>query len=76
VEIEEEPHPIEIDASADGHLTISYEKQKIAAEGPKESELALRVAVKSFLDALKNSPEASQNRFIDPIRRFWVTTKN
>jgi hypothetical protein len=76
VEIEEEPHPIEIDASADGHLTISYEKQKIAAEGPKELELALRVAVKSFLDALKNSPEASQNRFIDPIRRFWLTTKN
>ncbi|MFZ0038202.1 MAG: hypothetical protein WAK91_12310 [Candidatus Acidiferrales bacterium] len=76
VEIEEEPHAIEIDATADGHLTISYEKQKIAAEGSKELELALRAAVTPFLDILTNSPEASQNRFIDSIRRFWVTTKN
>lgn len=76
VQIEEEPHPIEIEATGDAHLSISYEKQKIAAAGPKELELALRAAVKSFSEVLENNPEASQNRFIDPIRRFWVTTKN
>jgi hypothetical protein len=76
VEISEEPKPIQIDAAADGHLTISYKDQKTFAEGPREIELALRAAVNSFLDVIKNSPEASQNRFIDPIRRFWATTQN
>ena len=74
VEIAEEPRPIQIDATEDGRLAISYKDQKILAKGPTEIELALRAAVNSFLDVIKNSPEASQNRFIDPIRRFWATT--
>jgi len=76
VEISEEPKPIQIDVTEDGHLAISYKDQKTFAKGPKEIEVALRAAVHSFLDVLKNSPEASQNRFIDPIRRFSATTQN
>jgi hypothetical protein len=76
VEISEELKPVRIDVTADGHLAISYKDQQTVADGPKEFELALREAVNSFLDVLKNSPEASQNRFIDPIRRFWATNQN
>jgi hypothetical protein len=76
VAIPEEPKPLEIDVSSNGHLVISYKDQKTVAQGKKEFESALRLAVSSFLDVLKNSPEASRNRGIDPIRRFWATTQN
>jgi hypothetical protein len=76
VAVPEEPKPLEIDVSSDGHLVISYKDQKTAAQGRKEFEFALRSAVGSFLAALRNSSEASQNRGIDPIRRFWATTQN
>jgi hypothetical protein len=76
VAIPEEPKPLEIDVSSNGHLVISYKEQKTVAQGKKEFESALRLAVSSFLDVLKNSPEASRNRGIDPIRRFWATTQN
>jgi hypothetical protein len=73
-EISEEPYPVQIDATKDGRLAISYKDQKTFAKGAREIEIALRAAVNSFLDVLKDSPETSQNRFIDPIRRFWATS--
>lgn len=72
----EEPKPIEIDVVPEGHLLISYKGKQVVAEGLKELELALRAAVSDFLAGIEDCPEASQNRLIDPIRRFWVTTQN
>jgi hypothetical protein len=72
----EEPKPIEIELAADGHLTIAYRETKVVAGSLREFELALKAAVSRFLDSLKDLPSASQNRTLDPIRRFWVTTAN
>ncbi len=72
----EEPTPIEMDIATDGRLIISHNGKKVVAGGLKELEFALRIAVNRFLSDLKDSPEASQNRLIDPIRRFWATTQN
>ncbi len=73
----EEPKPIEIVvAEPSRHLIISYDQQRVVASGLKELEFALRVAVTLFLESLRDDPEASQNRDIDPIRRFHTTTHN
>ena len=72
----EEPKPIQIDMTADGTLVISYEDQRVVAKGLKELELALRAAVGLFFEGIRDTPDISQNRLLDPIRKFWVTTPN
>jgi len=76
VEVSEEPKPLQIDISANGQIVFSYEGREVGASGRKEFENALSAAANSFLNELKESPGVSQNRFIDPIRRFVVTTRN
>jgi hypothetical protein len=76
VEISEEPDSIEIVVAADGKLRLSYKNQNVSADSLKELEVSLRAAVGSLLNVLNNLPDTSQNRFIDPIKRFWATTQN
>jgi hypothetical protein len=72
----EEPKPMEIEMAADGSVTMSYQDQRVVAKSRKELELALRSAVSAFLAELEACPDASQNRLLEPIRRFWATTEN
>jgi hypothetical protein len=72
----EEPKPIQIEVGRQGCLQITYDGTVVRAVGPKEFEVALRAAVGSFLNTLKDVPDAWRNRDVDPIRRFWVTTQN
>jgi len=76
VEVQEEPKPLRIDVAADGGLVISHEGHEVIAGGWKEFEAALRTAVNAFLEGISNCPDSAQNRNIDPIRRFWATTRN
>lgn len=76
VEVSEEAEPILVEVSTDGHLVFSHKDRKVIAEGPKEFENALFQAAKSFLDELQDSPDVWRNRFIDPIRRFVMTSRN
>jgi hypothetical protein len=72
----EERDSMEIEAAPDGNIAISYRDQKLTAKSRRELELALRSAVNAFLEEIKLCPDVSQNRIIDPIRRFWATTEN
>ena len=72
----EEPEPIVMEWGPDRRVVISHRNERVFARGPREIELALRAAVHLFLTELKNTPDASRNRLIDPIRAFWVTTQN
>jgi hypothetical protein len=72
----EEPKPMQIDVAPDGSVPLTYNGQKVVARDRKELEFAVRSAANAFLEGLKNCSDASQNRILDPIRRFSVTTEN
>jgi hypothetical protein len=72
----EEPEPISLDLYPGGRLVISYKEKKVVALGTAELERSLRAAVSRFLNEIRDAPDASRNRLIDPIRMFSVTTTN
>jgi hypothetical protein len=70
VGVPEEPEPVLIDRLPDGQLKITYRGKTVVADAPEALEAALRTASRSFLEAIRESPERERNKIIDSIRRF------
>ena len=76
VDIRCERAPLHIEVTSNGLLLISYENKALSPQPPKDFEVALKKASRSFLEAIGNLPNAARNTSLDPIREFISTGSN
>jgi hypothetical protein len=76
VEISEEPHPLLIEVTPAGLLSISYENQRLVPQPRQDLKAALSDAAQYLLRALGSLPDGLRNTFLDPIREFISNGSN